>query len=812
MHLHFENIRQDVRYGVRLLRRSPGFAAAAILTFALGIGANTAIFSIVDAAILRPLPYDEPHRLVTVSQHNPETGRRSTGMMPRDFLDWRERTDLFEQVAMIGGGAFTLSGDGEPQELRVTRVSEGFFEMLRTPPLLGRLFTRADEEPARSRIAILSHGFWTTRFGADPKIVGKLLRLDGQSFEIVGVLPERFVYPAGSRRPTPVFLPLTFTAKDREYGVIQSMVGGPTLRLKAGKTLTEVETALSHMQAAADNRKLGFNKGYTRIELTPLIEDYVGTARSWMLMLLGAVTLVLLIACTNVANLILAHSTSRVRELTVRGALGASRSRIARQLLCESLVLSTAGALAGVAVAWVSLGLLQAALPPGIPRAASIALDLRVLGFATLAAIATGILCGLLPAVQGSRVDLVAGMKDGSGSTAGPSRQRLRHGLAWAEVVLAVVLLVGAGLFISSFVRLLRVDYGFDAGGIVTIDYGTRRLAPGETRDLTYLPRMLGAIRQVSGVEAALITAGNGPFFGGYSTFPLRVVGRADAPGGARQDIRISRVSQGFLEILRVPIIRGRSFTSDDRPGTAPVAIINDAAARQFWPGADPIGEQLELEGKVLWQIVGVARDMRYTDPTQPAVPQVFLNYEQGQMHSGGTLLLRSANDAPAMVAAVKAAVWAVNPEQTLINVQTVDAQYMRTVAARRFNMMLMGIFAGLALVIAATGIYGVIAFLVGRRTREIGVRVALGARRSEVVRLFVRQGLVVLISGIAVGLLASWWLARTVQSFLFEVQPRDPVVFATVACVLTIVGLIASWIPARRAARIDPLTALRAE
>ena len=806
-----ENVWQDVRYGARMLRRSPGFAAAAILTFALGIGANTAIFSIVDAAILRPLPYDEADRLVTGAQHNPQTGRQTTGMMPRDFLDWRERTDLFEHIALIGGGAFTLTGHGDPEELRVSRVTQGFFEMLRTPPLLGRVFTRDDEAPDRGRIAILSYGFWTTRFGASPDIIGKHLRLDGRPYEIVGVLPEWFVYPAGARRPTPVFLPMTFTAEDRQYGVVQSMGFGPTLRLKDGKSLEEVEAALSQIQASADPRKQAFNKGYTRVELTPLIESYIGTARSWMLMLLGAVALVLLIACANVANLTLAHGVLRVRELAVRGALGASRWRLARQLLAESLLLAILGASAGVGVAWCSLELLRAALPPGIPRASTIALDLRVLGFTTLLAIVTGVFCGLVPAIQGSRVDLTGGMKEGSGATVSRGRQRLRQTLAWAEVALAVMLLVGAGLFITSFARLLNVNYGFDTRGLLTVDYGVRRLASGEKRDLTYLPRLLEAVRSTTGVEAALITSGNGPFRGGYSTFPLRVIGRPQPTTDAAASLRISRVSPGFFEILRVPIVRGRSFSAQDKPGAMPAVVINDSAARQFWPGADPIGDRIEIE-KVPWEIVGVAADMRYTDPTEAPMPSAFMHYEQSPLHGGGTLLLRTIGDRATVISAVKTAVWSLNPEQTLIELQTVDAQYARMTAARRFNMTVMSIFASLALVIAATGIYGVIAFLVGRRTKEIGVRIALGARRSEVVALFVRQGMAAVMAGIAAGLLGAWLLARSVQAFLFEVEPRDPMVFAIVAVTLALIGAMASWLPARRAARVDPVSALRAE
>ena len=799
-----ETVLQDVRYALRILRRSPGFAAAAILTFALGIGANTAIFSIVDAAVLRPLPYDEPDRLVTITIHNPGTGKKTTGMMPRDFLDWRERGKVLEQLTLVAGGSRTLLGAGEPEDLSITRVTAGFFEMLRTTPLHGRLFTPADETPATGRIVVLGHSFWVSRFAASPAVIGTTLHLNGEAHEIVGVLPRDFQYPAGTRRPSPLFLPLVFTAEDRQYGVAQSMAFSPRARLRRGVTIAQAEAALTRLQESLDGAHAGFNKGFSRVELTPLIDGYIGTARPWMLTLLGAVGLVLLIACANVANLIIAHSTTRGRELTLRAALGATRWRVARQLLAESLVLSAIGAAAGVALAWWGLGLLKAAMPGSIPRAGNIALDLRVLAFSGVLAIGTGILCGLLPAFHGSRVDIVNGLKNGAGATPGRAQRRLRYGLVWAEVALTVILLVGAALFIASFARLLRVDEGFDTRGTFVV---TVSLPRGATPDqhLVQYPAMLAAVRTVPGVQASLIKNSGGPYAGGYTTFPVIIPGQPVRTDEAQ--IRFRHVSTEFFEVLRVPVVRGRGLTSEDM--TAAVAVINEAAARAYWAGREPLGERIEIQ-KIQYEIVGIARDMRYMGPAAPPAPEVFLPYERVKF-GGGTFIVRPAGDATAAMASVKAAIWSVNPVLP-IEIRTAEELFGQATAARRFNTLLMTIFGALALVIAATGIYGVIAFVVGQRTREIGVRVALGAQHNEVIALFVRQGASVLTLGIAAGLVGAWMSAKTVSSYLFEVQPRDPYVFGAVAAILMTVGLLACWIPARRAARVDPLIALRAE
>ena len=795
----------DVAYAFRVLNRSRGFAAAAVATFALGIGANTAIFSIVDGAVLRPLPYDRPDRLVTFTLHNPANGRITTGVMPRDFLDWREHQEVFERVGVSGGGLRTLLGSGEPEELRIVRYTAGYFEMLHTRMALGRSFTDDDEQPGAA-VAIISHGFWQARFAGAADIIGKTLRLDDQRYDIVGVLPADFQHPAGAAGQTSVFLPMTFTEEDRRRGVLQSMATDPVGRLRDGVTIAQAQAAMSQLQATLDATHAAFNKGFTSVELNPLLDEYVGDVRSWMLTLLGAVALVLLIACANVANLLLAHGTTRAREMAVRGALGASRWRLARQSLAETLLLSSAGGACGWFVAWWGVAVLRNALPASIPRAASIGLDTRVLMFTLSSAVATGLVCGLLPALAGSRVDFVSGLKEGApGATTGNAGRRIRHALVWAEVALAVVLLTGAGLFIKSFVRLLQVDQGFDATGITSLHVSGPR--DDAVANLRFMVAALASVRAVPGVEAALTESG-GPFTGGYSSFPVI---RPGSPAAARADesqmIRYRKVSAGFLELLHVPVVRGRVFRSTDRLGAPPVAVINQLAAHRFWSDRDPLGQSLTINDTT-YEIVGIVGDMRYGGPASAAAPEAFLPFEQtGQ--NGGTIVFRGPLNS---TRAVKAAIWRLNVGQPITGLRTSEEMFARATASRRFNMQLMSIFAALALTIAATGIYGVIAFMVHQRTREVGIRVALGAGQSQVVGLFLREGIRIVVAGIASGTVAAWWVSKMVQGFLFQVEPRDPIVFLIVALGLAAVALAACWVPARRAARLNPLAALRTQ
>jgi putative ABC transport system permease protein len=726
--------------------------------------------------------------------------------MPRDFLDWRERKDLFDQVSLIGGGLYTLLGSGDPEQVRIARVTAGYFEMLRTDPARGRTFTTDDEYPDRPKVTIISDGFWRTRFQSDPDIIGKILRLDGQPFEIVGVLPATFEYPVGDTQQTRIFLPVTFSARDRQRGIEQSRGYNPQARLREGATLVEAEQALGWFQASVDHNKVGFNKGYTRAELKPLIELYVSDARSWMLTLLGAVGLVLLIACANVANLVLAHGSTRARELTMRGALGAGRWRIVRQLLSESLVLSSVGAAAGLVVAWWCLGLLRTTLPASIPRAANIGLDGRVLAFAAGITLLTAVLSGLVPAIQSSRLDLIRALKGGAINT-GATGRRMRNGLAIVEVALALILLIGAGLFISSFVHLLNVSQGFDPSGVMSYRIAAPRTAtPAPNGYRPQMLDMLSAIRALPGIEAAAAESG-GPYEGGYSSFPITIPGRpVPGPNEEPEMIRFRKVSAGFLEMLRVPLLAGRGFTRDDASGV-PVALINDRAARRFWGERNPIGQPITIE-ETTYEIVGVVGSMHYAGPAAALAPEAFLPFEQ-TARSFATFIFRGPET---LAPAVKTAIWSVVPAQPVSELFTAEATFGRATATRRFNMFVMAIFAALALTIAVTGIYGVMAFLTNQRRQEVGVRMALGSQRWQVIALFLRDGGTLLGTGILAGLLGAWFLSRTVQSLLFGIEARDPMVFAIVVAILAVVGFVACWVPARRASRVDPLAALRSE
>lgn len=810
-----DELRQDLRYAMRTFRRYPSFALAALVTLALGVGANSAIYAIVDGAILRPLPYDHADRLVHVRLRNRSSGRVSDGMGPRDFLDWRERNTVFESLAMTAGGRLTLESAGEPQQVSPSYVTSGFFKVFHVEPLYGRTFTTHDEEPGNDHVVILSNEFWRQRFGRSPTAIGRTLRFREGSYQIVGVLPAGFSYPAG-RHPAPLFVPLSFDAEDRQYGVSQSMGGSALGRLRGGVTLAQGDEALTRLQSALDLHHVGFDRGYAAVELMPLLDVYVADARNWMLLLLGAVACVLLIACANVANLFIAHGAERVRELTIRGALGAARGRIARQLLIETMAIAALGGAAGLVLGRMTLSVLRSSLPASIPRANSIALDLRVVAVMAVVVIATGVICGVLPAFQASRLDLVDGLQRAGGHSAAvsPSRQRPRYVLAWSEIALATLLLAVAGLLITSFARVLSVDKGFDPSGVVAFDVSMpwiRGLSvdAASARVKTQLASILAAVRARPGLEASLNVGGGGPFEGGFTTYPFLRAGENAASMDPSKRLVVQRVSDGFLEMLRVPLLAGRSIEATDNAASTPVVVINEAAVTQLWGGRNPIGDRIQIE-RSTYQVVGLVGNIRYIGPTIDPKPQAFVPYQQSYAY-GGTLLVRSlTNQHPIPV--VKAAVRSVDSTLPITDIRTADEQFNLSTAARRFNMELLSVFAFLALAIAATGVYGVLAFVTHQRTREIGIRLALGARPGSVVATLARDAAIVTVAGITAGVAASVGLSHTIESFLFEVEPGNPAVLGAAAATIALTALLAAWLPARRAAALDPLTVLRAE
>ena len=807
-------MREDLKTAIRSLRKSPTFTAVALVVLALGIGAGTAIFSIVDAVVLRGLPFDEHDRIVAVLSIDTKRPTTFSGgsVTSQTYLDWRRLQESFEGLATVGGALFRLkTANGEPADALGQRVTWEFFPTLRGVPILGRAFTADDEIEGRHRVAILSYAFWQRRFGGSPDAIGKTIDLSERSWEIVGVMPLGFAYPVASEKPTEIYVPRSFTKDDKLRGGGRNYNDIVIGRLKSGVTIQRASDQMNRVAKTLDEQYPKWEPGW-RVRVVTLHEHLVGRVRGWMLMLLGAVGMVLLIACANVANLMLARATVRSREMAIRAALGASRWRLIRGLLLEGVVLSVIGAAIGVLLAYAGVQVLRTWLPAGLPRVAAIAIDLRVLGAAIAAAFVTGILSGLAPALQSSRPELTTALKEGGrSSTAGAAGQRLRNALVVAEVALAVVLLVGAGLFIGSFVKLMRVDPGFDYQNVLALNVGVRgKYEEALKRGPSYIEQMLEAVRRVPGVELAGAVSGGLPLSGSWSRTNVELPGRADLKG---DDDSIDRrsVSADYLKVLRIPLIRGRYLTGQDREGAQPVAVINQAAAGKYWPNQDALGQRAKINGKDRI-VVGIVGDIRHLGPETPPRQECYLPLAQ-DASIGATLVMRTRGDPIKVLPAVKAAIWSINRDQRLTeDTVTLEAYMDRLIAQRRFNMALLALFGVLGLVIAAAGIYGVMAYVVAQRTNEIGVRMALGATPGNVVSMVLKRACVLMFAGLAIGSAGAWYLKTAVRTFLFQIEPTDTRVFIAALITLAAAGLLASAIPARRAAAVDPLIALRDE
>ena len=809
----------DLKSALRSLRSSRGFTLVALTVLALGIGAGTAIFSVVDAVVLRGLPFDEHDRLGVV--YEKDTRRATTfglgSVTPQTYLDWRRLQQPFQQITAVGGTQFRLRTEGgEPADARGQRVTREFFAVLRIAPMLGRAFNPTDEVEGRHRVTILTYGFWQRRFGGSADVIGQTIELSENAYEIVGVMPPSFSYPVASDRPSDLLVPAMFNADDRTKGENHNYNYTVIGRLKDDVSLHQATEQMWRLSEQLDEKDPKWAPGRRAYVLT-LHDHLVGKVRGWMLMLLGAVVLVLLIACTNVANLMLVRATGRTREMGIRAALGASPWRLVRGLVVEGLVLATAGALLGVALASAGVAVLRAWLPAGLPRVASIGIDARVLLAATGAAIFTGVIFGIVPAFQSARPDLVGSLKEGGRSaTSGGRAQRLRSVLVVAEVALAVILLVGAGLFTGSFVRLMRVDPGFDYRNVIALNLGLR-LLPGEkfgkayaARNAQYLRQAVEAVSRVPGAQMVATVNGGLPLTGSWSRTGVEISGRGK-PEGEGADLDRRSVSANYHQLLRIPLIRGRYLSDEDREGTPPVAVINQAAAQRYWPGHDALGQRFKMNEKE-WTVVGIVGNIHHLGPEISPRQECYVPAAQDHQY-GGMLVVRTAGDPMALLPPVKAAIWSVNREQRLTGDTMTLERYMdRLIAQRRFNMAVLALFGVLGLVIAAVGIYGVMAYVVAQRTNEIGVRMALGATRANVVSMVLRRAGTLMLIGLAIGAVGAWYLSAGVKSFLFEVQPNDLKIFAAALAVLAAAGFLASALPARRAAAVDPLVALRSE
>jgi putative ABC transport system permease protein len=814
-------MRDDLKNAVRSFRSNPGFTVVAMIVLTLGIGATTAIFSVVDAVVLRGLPFDEQHRLVAVGQRpavTPTSGALSRDpaslmfVAPQNYHDWAAQQQVFESIAAIASGWLTLRLPGvEPESLVPQRVTADFFKVLRVAPALGRTFTVDNETAGADRVALLSDALWRRRFGADPQIVGRLIPLellesgrgaDEAGYEVIGVLPPNFGYPVGAARPTDIWIPYVVPETDRlRDPKRRSTYLQVIARLKPDVALTQAQAQMDQIAAALERAHPAWNKD-SRIGVRPLVDHFIGAQiKSWLLMLLAAVVMLLLIACANIASLLLARATVRHRDLAVRAALGASWWRLVRQLLTESLVLSAAGAACGVVLAWWAVDVLRAAMPDGVPRVTTIALDFRVLGTAVAVSAATGLLSGIGPALQAARPNLSRAMRDTGRSGDSPLRQRLRNSLVIAEVSLAIVLLVGAALFIGSFVALMRIDPGFDTTDVLTAQISPRVGSVSAPADhAAELAEVVDRVGTLPGVEHAALLLGQLPLTDGIvsRSFPL--------PDGKIAMLSFKRVSPAYHAVLRIPLRRGRFFNATDRGGAPPVIILNEAAVATYFPGEDPIGRTFNGAA-----IVGVVGDTRQNGVERDTIPEMYSPLAEGPV-SGAQLLVRTTGDPYDSFGAVRAAVFAVLPEVPLRNVTTIEEMFSRRMAQRRLNMLLLGLFGLLGLTIAGAGMYGLMAFVVVQKTREIGVRMALGASRGRVVGTVVVHALALVGVGIAVGSSLAWYLSETARAFLFGVAPTDLRAFAVAAISLLAAAAAATIVPAWRAASVDPVSALRAE
>ena len=802
---------EGIRHTFRSWRRTPLLAITAIVTLALGVGANVAVFSVVYAVLLRPLPYPSPDRLIELFEENENGPTRASAL---NYLTWSDRTRTFDALAAFRGDAYNLTGDGDPERLAGTMVTASLFRVLGVAPVAGRELRPEDERPGSAPVALISRSLWRRRYGGDPSTVGKTITLAGERYEIIGVVPDTFREVGRSQVSSvadpQVFLPFRFDPARENRGNHTLRVVG---RLRAGVSPEQGGAELSAIAAAMAREFPTTNTGWG-IRLQSIQESMLDQGvRPALLALLAAVVIVMLIACANVSNLVLAKAMGRRRELALRTALGADRRRLVQLVLTESVGLAIVSGCIGLGVFFVTLDVLRTLLPPTLPRIADVRVDLAVLAFGLLVTIGSGALFGILPALRVSRVDPLAALSQGGRGVAGGSRSVLRQGLVVTQMSLATMLLVGGALVLQSFVQLHRAPLGFEPTGVLTARIGLpRTYADGASRSLFYrqLVRSLADQPQVN--AAAFATSV--PF--GPGVRRAAVVGNRDATftGTAAEHI----VSDDYFRTLSIPIVAGRSFDERDRAEAPPVVIVSQSAARQLWPGSNPIGQQLQRDGR-LHEVVGVVGDVRGADVVgtrggglerQPR-SSIYLSANQFPQTTM-TVLLRTTREPASLVARLRAAVREGDPSIPLDQVRTLDDWLVETVASPRLTTIIAEAFAAIAVLLAALGIYGVVAYSVGQRTPEFGLRMAVGATKRDLVMLVLRGGLRSAVIGTCLGLAGAFALSRVIASLLYEVRPDDPLTFVTAAALLVAIALLACYVPARRAARVDPLVALRTE
>jgi putative ABC transport system permease protein len=806
-----DTFRQDIRYAVRRLLKSPGFTAVALLTLALGIGANTAIFSVVNAVLLRPLPYKDPDQIVGL--YHMSEGRRATMSGP-NFYDVKKGSSTLQDAAAIARNRTILTGQGEPVRLDSAEVSASLFDLLGVQPMLGRVFRADDNQPGKTSVAILSYPLWQQRFGGDRNVVGKRIMLDGVSIEVVGVMPERFSYPAGRMLWTPLEYSDDFTMKQRGAWYLNA-IG----RTRPGVSVEQVKAEVETIGAQLAKQYPDSNEG-VGMSAMPLHEAMVGDVRKAMYVLLGAVGFVLLIACVNVANLLLARAAARESEIAVRTALGAGRGRLVRQLLTESLILSIVGGLLGLLLAVWGVEALVALEPQGIPRLADVGVDPVVIAFTIGLAVVTGLLFGVFPAFQSTRSGLASTLKEsGRGTLSSRSGSRMRTTLVVTEVALAVTLLAGAGLLIRSFTRLASVDPGFKVAPALAFDLTLPEARyKEEPQQVSFFDELLPKLEALPGVQGAAAVMAL-PLSGNSFVLTFEVAGRPALPPSQQPAMQIRVATTRYFDMIGIPLKRGRLFTDADKIGTTPVVLITETAAKQYFPNEDPIGKRITLgwgrgpgKPRAGGDVVGIVGDVKDGGLAEADPPQLYMPYRQWPVQSM-SVMLKTAVPPGSIGEAARRTVYSVDANLPVSNVRTLQEIVARSISQPRFYMSLLAVFAGVAVLLAAIGIFGVLSYAVAQRTREIGIRMALGAHERTVLGLIVREAMMMALGGVVIGIGIALPLTRVlVSKLLFDTTSYDPLTFATVSALLTVIALAAAYVPARRATRVDPIIALRAE
>ncbi len=798
-----ETLLSDIRYGVRSLLKRPGFTAIALLALALGIGANTAIFTLVNAVLLRPLPFAEPDRLVWVWGNIKGGGNRAS-VSPLDYLDYRQQNGTFEEFAASMQLRLNYTGGAEPERLEASGVTGNYFQALGANPAFGRTFLLENEKPGNDQVAVLSYNLWQKRFAGDPAIINKTITLDGKSFAILGVMPPDFSMP----RAVDVWVPMNFDIhpgmKQRKAHFLR-----PIGRLKAGVTMTQAQADTDAIARRLEEQYPESNSGWN-LRLVSLREQLVGSTRPTLFILFSAVGFVLLIACANVANLLLVRAAGRQKEIAVRTALGAGRWRIVRQMITESVLLALVGGALGTLLALWGVKALVALSAGSLPVTAQVRIDATVLGFTILVSLITGVLFGLAPATRTMKLNLIESLKEGGRSgSEGAHRNRTRSVLVVLESAVAVVLLIGAGLLVRSLWLLEDTSPGFDARNVLTMGVNL----PGEKygtpeKSASFFSELESRVAALPGVEAVGLVS-ELPLSGQPNDMPYTVEGRPPVSIDQAFDDDFRRINTSYFKSLGIPFLRGRNFTEQEVREGAKVVIISELLASQVFPGEEPLGKRLIMSfGNTAFEIIGIVGDIRHRGLESSPAAAMYMPAYEGSMN----VVVRSKVDPTSLTAAVRKEVQQIDPNQPVADVRTMEQWLDRSVAAPRYRTALLGLFALVALALASTGIYGVMSYSVSQRTHEIGVRMALGARQLDVIRLVVRQGMTLVIVGVALGLGGAFALTRLMASLLFGVTAKDPFTFVAVSALLTLVAFVACCLPARRATKVDPLVALRYE